>query len=766
VVLGVVCLVAIAILVQLSAPPSGIEAALISLAAALPEVLDVLWLVGIGLATIWSVVLVGASVLRGRWDVLRDHAFALVVVAVIVEQVLRVIGVDGRSLWSGLVATSGPADAVAVRLAGITAVTVVASPHIARPFRATSRWLVAVGVVSLVNLGATTPSGALLGVVCGTAAGAAVHLIFGSSGGRPSLRAVRHALEELGVEVASLSEATRQPAGVFLLDATDPGGRPLAIKVYGRDAWDTQLLAKAWRALWYRDAEALTLTRLQQAEHEGFATLLAARNGVPTHDVVRAGRSSTNDAVLVLRMRGEPIEPAPDAFDPAVLEALWDTVDSLASAGFAHGDLASTQLRREGDQIVVGGLATASLAPTEDQRRVDTAQVIATSALLAGPDAAVAIATRRLGPEGLADVVPYLQTPALGPLLRAELATTSVDLDDLRERIAEAGHVDQPKLARLRRVSASTLIQAGLLVAAGYFLISTLAGIDTEELLEAMRGASIPILVLALVFGQVPRLAQAESTRAACPRPLPYGPVVLLQFAITFVNLVIPSTAARVAVSIRFFQRQGIPPAAAVSIGAIDGFAGFIVQVLILTSVAVFGVGTLDMDLDFSAQDAGALLRIIVVAAVVVVVVAVIALLIPRTRAWVAERIRPWYHEALETVASLRSPSKVARVLGANLAAEVLFATTLGIVAAAFGQSLPLATLLVINVSVALFAGLMPVPGGIGVAEGALVVGLTAAGVDEATAFGITIAYRMCTFYLPPIWGGVAFHRMERAGLL
>ena len=78
----------------------------------------------------------------------------------------------------------------------------------------------------------------------------------------------------------------------------------------------------------------------------------------------------------------------------------------------------------------------------------------------------------------------------------------------------------------------------------------------------------------------------------------------------------------------------------------------------------------------------------------------------------------------------------------------------------------PLGTLLVINVCVSLFAGLMPVPGGIGVTEGALITGLTAAGVDQATAFAVTIVYRMITFYLPPIWGAACFHRLERAGML
>ena len=86
--------------------------------------------------------------------------------------------------------------------------------------------------------------------------------------------------------------------------------------------------------------------------------------------------------------------------------------------------------------------------------------------------------------------------------------------------------------------------------------------------------------------------------------------------------------------------------------------------------------------------------------------------------------------------------------------------------ALAYGERIPLGTLLAINVAVSLFAGLMPVPGGIGVAEGALTVGLTAAGVDQATALAIAMSYRLVTYYLPPIWGAVAFHRLERTGYI
>jgi len=88
------------------------------------------------------------------------------------------------------------------------------------------------------------------------------------------------------------------------------------------------------------------------------------------------------------------------------------------------------------------------------------------------------------------------------------------------------------------------------------------------------------------------------------------------------------------------------------------------------------------------------------------------------------------------------------------------------VVLSAFHSPVPLGTLLVINVCVSLFAGVMPVPGGIGVSEAALIFGFTAAGVDETTAFAAAISYRMITFYLPPIWGAAVFHHMERTDLL
>ena len=55
-------------------------------------------------------------------------------------------------------------------------------------------------------------------------------------------------------------------------------------------------------------------------------------------------------------------------------------------------------------------------------------------------------------------------------------------------------------------------------------------------------------------------------------------------------------------------------------------------------------------------------------------------------------------------------------------------------------------------------------PGGIGAAEAAISAGLIAIGVDESTAFAVALTQRLCTFYLPPVWGYFSLRWLEREG--
>ena len=101
-------------------------------------------------------------------------------------------------------------------------------------------------------------------------------------------------------------------------------------------------------------------------------------------------------------------------------------------------------------------------------------------------------------------------------------------------------------------------------------------------------------------------------------------------------------------------------------------------------------------------------------------------------------------------------------MIGANVASEVILAFTLQTFARALGYNVGFAEVLLITVSVRVLAGIVPIPGGIGVAEGGLAFGLVRAGLPDEVAFAVVVLYRLATFYLPPVWGFFSLRWLER----
>lgn len=723
---------------------------------ALPGLLGWFWNICYDLLLGWPLILLIASVVaRHRLFLLRDQ-----VIAIALALGASTLAAGGwANAMDGLAGSGPPSVDPAVRLALATAVIATTSPHLGRPVRRVGRWVIILGAIGGVALGIALPLALVTGLAIGYAAAAATHLLVGSPGGRPSLDQVGRALEELGIEAGDLRPAELEPRGVVIVRATTPEGTPLLVKVYGRDAWDGQLLTSTWSYLWYRDeAPALTLSRRQQVEHEAFLTLLAERGGVRVTPVVAAGLVGDRDAVLVLEGRGRPLRALEaDEITDDLLRDLWREVTRMHEAHIVHGGLEAWRLFVAPDGSAgIGGFEAASASATPQGVLADRAQLLVITAVLAGDERAVRAAVDCIGADGLAEMLPYLQTGALTRSTRRSVKEAGRDLDALRNLAASAAGTEPPKLEPLRRVTLGSLLMVTVLLLAAYFVVTAIAGIGIDTIVGELEKADSAWIWAGLLVVPVVPIAQAFSTLGAAPLPLRLGPVIGLEYAIQFIALAIPSSAARVTMNVRFFQRQGAPSTQALMIGLIDSVAGFVVQVLLILVIVLSGMASLD--LSFSGLDIDPNGTLLVLAAILVIVAIIVAVSVPKIRRPIAEKAS----EAKPALAVVRSPTKVALLLSGNAAAQLLLAIVLGLTLRAFGQSATLAELLLVNTFVSLFAGVMPVPGGIGVAEAALSAGLTAIGVPSSVAISIALVYRLLTFYLPPIWGGFAMKWLRR----
>jgi uncharacterized membrane protein YbhN (UPF0104 family) len=753
--------IGVALLGAVASPPAGFERAMLRLIESVPGGLAGLWQLLVDLLTFFALVLVLAAAFRHRWAILRDVVLVLVVAVGLAYIGGRLALGSWPALWSSLRGTDLAEYFFPLRLLLPCAVVMVVLPHLAQRARQAGRLLVAFGLAAAVLLEAASPTGAVAAVVLAAASAAIVHLGFGSPRGRPSLVDVAVALRALGIDVRRLGVARRQRAGVFVVDAVAVERRRLVVKVYGRDAHDTQLLATAWRTIWYREPGApVSPCRLQQVEHEAFLTLLAGQAGVLTDAVVIAGATVRGDVLLVLQPVGRSLAALATPWPAATSATVWRTLLRLHRTGIAHGQVDDQHLVVHGDEIGLIDFRGATVAPTEERWRTDEAQALVTTVLELGVTGATQLAVAALGADGVAAVLPYVQPPALTGRQRAQVRDAGLDLDDLRGRAAERAGVEPPELQQLRRVTWRSALQTALLVVAFFALATAIGGLDLYDLWTQLQGAAWWFVIVGVILAQATRLAQAVSTLGAAPSPLPLGPVYALQLATSYIALAIPSYAARIAVTIRFFQRHGLAAGTALALGGLDSITQFAVQVMLLGGILLLTPVSLELDLDGAAPTG--LVRLVVIIVVGAAVAIAVVLIVPALRRTLWAWIKRLLADAVSAVRGLCSPRRLGMLIGGNLANELLFATALWAFVRALGYSVGLAELLVINISLSLLSGLIPIPGGIGVVEGGLTFGLVRAGLPEETAFAAVLLYRLATFYLPPVWGYFALRWLER----
>ncbi len=691
-----------------------------------------------------------------RWDLARDLLVALLAVYGVGILLGGLVKSDWFPIEGHVWSDWGFPE---LRLASAAAVISVAAPELIRPVRIIATWLVGLGAVGVIAFEGALPSAALGGLSLGLGAAALVRLSFGSAAAVPSIEQVRRELAALGVEVTGLAPSPRLQIGSAEYIGRDAQGRPLRVRVLGRDAQDTQRLARRWRLLAYKDPpRSAPIGRLEQVEHEALATTMAAQAGVRVPEVVLAALGFDDDAVLVTRQPDvEPLETlSPDDVSDETLEDLWRQVGRLHDAGISHGrlNLSNVRLTDEGPLLV--DLSAATLGAPQSSLDIDVAELLVACTVLVGPERALGKAVEAGWTDSIARVLPYLQRAALTPHLRESARTHEVGLKELRGAAAAATGKDLPKIEPLRRVRPRDVASMALVGFAAYLLITQLAEIGFGTIAHSLREASVPWVIAAVILAQATFIPSAISLRGAVLTPLPLLPCIALASAVKFINLTVPSAAGRIAVTVRFLQRMGAPTGEAVAAGAVDRLSETLVELVLVVCLLPF----VDLHIDTSGLGSGVpSTTLIFVVFGLLVGVVVLILAVPSLRAKVVPPLR----EGLSSLwAVAKDRHKRIELFGGNLGTEVFFALTLGAACYAYGVHLLLIQLLVVNMTASALSGLIPVPGGVGAAEAGLTAGLVAMGVDESTAFAIALTHRLCTNYLPPIWGYFSLQWLER----
>ena len=778
VVLLVGCLLLL-LLLGLSAPgPTSVDAGLVTVVQSLPTVVEWVVAAGYAAAALWGLLLLVVALVRpGR----RGLAGELVIAAAGAFGLAGLTGILAGTgwdrSWSAMWTSSPPPVYTAVRVAVVTAVIVTASPHLSYPVRAVGRWLLAVVAVGAVVVGVAYPIGAASGWVVGLGTAAIVHLLFGSPGGRPSPARVQEALADLGLDVEDVRDRPSFSGGVSAYESRLADGRTVSVAVLGRDEWNANAVASLWNAATTRGARVtLGRSRREQAEHTAMLGLLAERAGVNTPSVVAAGRSARGDALLVAESPSASMEelPAGQLTDELLIEA-WTQLARFHDAGIAHGRLSPSCLVLDAaGRVSLADLSAATLGAEDRTMRIDDARLLVAAALLTDVDRAVAQASGALGSDGLAAVLPFLQPAVLDGPTRRLVAAADWDLEGLRGAVVSATGVEPPPLEQIRRVTRGAIVRVALIGLLTYFLISTLSGVDFASLWAELSTANWWWIAAGFVLSPLAQVFFSFGTIGATTTRLRYLAVLMLQYAVQFLALIVPSTAARIALDVRFFQSFGVAPGAAVSLGMIDSFSGFVVQILLIIVILVSGLPAFTSPIGQSSTtgsstDTTSSPSVAALALAIGLLSIVVVLVVPRLRRrflgrarHIGAAVREQLRSARGALDVLRRPSKLGEMLGGNLGGQVVQAVVLGLCLKAFGAEASLSQLILINTAVSLFAGLMPVPGGMGVAEAGYTAGLQAIGVPSSVAISTAIAFRLVTFYLPPLWGSVAMRWLRR----
>ena len=251
------------------------EQALIDLAQSSPQWVTSLFRFGYALGLLYVLGLLAALIAGGkeRRPALRD----LLIVAVGSAGLVVLLSLTISDVWPYVLPEIGLENPVPrfpdLRVALVTAVLMVVGPHVTRPLRRFGWFVIAATAVASVGLNYGTPSSHDRIFRSRPVGSRPLADHRGITARLPGSRGGCRGPGAPGRTGAIAGSGSISDVGSDSLRGVDDQGNEVDIKVRGRDAYDSQLVAKLWHTLWYREtSRTVSYSRLGAVEHEALIT--------------------------------------------------------------------------------------------------------------------------------------------------------------------------------------------------------------------------------------------------------------------------------------------------------------------------------------------------------------------------------------------------------------------------------------------------------------------------------------------------------------
>ena len=646
-------------------------------------------------------------------------------------------------------------------LGATVAALVLGGPWLSARWRNAWWWTTVIYIAAVSVLSTSGFLGVLVDLGVGTVAGALIGIIFKTPNQDPSGASVVASLRRLGLLPVSLASTAPHPTSTptsVRWEGTLEDGSDIAIKVRGPNRHAAELLSRLWRRLRLKAprGERSVGTLRGEANHEALSSLQAHNLGVRTPRVLAFGSTGANGMMLVTEfVTATDLAEVDEHRFVGALEDAWAQLAALRRAGIAHRQFRVDNLMiDDDDHIWLVGFVGSEVAADDVQLTDDIVELLASTAAVVGPQAAVAAALKVLGRDPLVEALSRMQPLAATTVTRDALSQDGFKA--LRSEVAKRTSIEEvPDAEDLSRFSTRRILTISMIGGAAYFLVPQLA--SAGNLWDETQSANWWWAAVALLCSAVSYVGSGLALVGGVPNRVPILQAVLAQVAAAFSDTITPAKVGGMALNLRFLTKQGVDAAVAAAGIGMSVVAGFAVHILLVASFITAAGRS-------SGGRGRGLPSLTTVLGLVAVVLAVSGLVMatPWGRRVFLQNLIDALRRARDGVVGIATrPGKVASLFGGSAITTMANLVALYVSVLAFGGSASFVQVGVVYLTGAFVEAAAPTPGGLGASEAAYIAGLTAVGMTTAVAVPAVFLFRLATFWLPvaPGWAAITYMR-------